>query len=201
MKLLVAGLAFALTLAPSARAEELSKADRDRAIKYLETTRQAVIDATKPLTKAQWNFKEADDRWSVAEVVEHIAAAEDQLLVMIAEKVMMAPPRPAGEDVKALDELVIARVPDRSKKAQAPEDLKPTNRYGSPEAALKHFLESRDKTIAYLRKTDGLRDHAVDSPFGKKLDAYQWLLFCAAHSERHTKQINEVKASAKFPSA
>ena len=201
MKLLVAGLAFTLTLAPSARAEELSKADRDRAIKYLETTRQAVIDATKPLTKAQWNFKEADDRWSVAEVVEHIAAAEDQLLVMIAEKVMTAPPRPAGEDVKALDELVIARVPDRTKKVQTREELKPTNRYGSPEAALKHFLESRDKTIAYLRKTDGLRDHAIDSPFGKKFDAYQWLLFCAAHSERHTKQINEVKASAKFPSA
>ena len=201
MKLLVAGLAFALTLVPSARAEELSKADRDRAIKYLETTRQAVIDATKPLTKAQWNFKEADDRWSVAEVVEHIAAAEDGMLAMITEKVMKAPPRPAGEDVKAIDELVITKVPDRSKKVQTREELKPTNRYGSPEAALKHFLESRDKTIAYLRNTDGLRDHAIDGPLGKKLDAYQWLLFCAAHSERHTKQINEVKASAKFPSA
>jgi len=28
-----------------------------------------------------------------------------------------------------------------------------------------------------------------------------WLIFCGAHSERHTKQINEVKASTKFPSA
>ncbi len=200
MKLLVTGLAVALTFALSARAEDLSKADRERAIKYLETTRQAVIDATKPLTKAQWNFKEAEDRWSVAEVVEHIAVSEDKMLALVSEKVMKAPPRPAGEDAKALDDLVMSRVPDRTKKAQAPEDLKPTNRFGSPEAALKHFLESRDKTIAYLRKTDGLRDHAIDSPFGKKLDAYQWLIFCGAHSERHTKQINEVKANAKFPS-
>src|SRR5215831_1451831 len=117
MKLLVAGLAFALTLAPSVRAEELSKADRDRAIKYLETTKQAVIDATKPLTKAQWTFKEADDRWSVADVVEHIAASEDRFLAVVTEKVMKAPPRPAGDDVKAIDEAIIAKIPDRGKKA------------------------------------------------------------------------------------
>jgi hypothetical protein len=200
MKLLIAGLAFALTWAPSARAHELSKADRDRAIKYLETTKQAVIDATKPLTKAQWKFKEADDRWSVADVVEHIAASEDLFLSMVTEKVIKAPPRPAGEDVKALDELVMARIPDRTQKAQAPEELKPTNRFGSPEAALKHFVQSREKTIAYLRTTNGLRDHAMDSPLGKKLDAYQWLIFCAAHSDRHTKQINEVRANGRFPS-
>jgi hypothetical protein len=34
---------------------------------------------------------------------------------------------------------------------------------------------------------------------GKKLDAYEWILFVAGHSERHTKQINEVKADANFP--
>ena len=27
----------------------------------------------------------------------------------------------------------------------------------------------------------------------------QWVLFVAAHSERHTKQINEVKADPNFP--
>src|SRR5260370_37147664 len=97
MKLFAAGVAFALILAPSARAGELSKEDRDRAIKYLETTKQAVIDATKPLTKAQWNFKEGHDRWSVADVVEHIAASEDKFLALVTEKVMRAPDAPAPE--------------------------------------------------------------------------------------------------------
>jgi hypothetical protein len=36
-------------------------------------------------------------------------------------------------------------------------------------------------------------------PLGKKLDPYQWLLFIAAHSERHTKQMLEVKADPGFP--
>ena len=41
--------------------------------------------------------------------------------------------------------------------------------------------------------------HAADSPFGAKLDAYEWILFVGTHSERHTKQILEVKADPNFP--
>jgi len=186
-------------VAVAAAAQTLNQEDRDSALKYLESTEQGVLDATKGLTAEQWNFKQAPDRWSVAEVAEHIAAAEDLLFGMITTQVMKAPARPAGEDVKAVDQMVLTGVPDRSHKAQAPEPLKPTNRFGSPEAALKHFQESRQKTIDFLQKTDDLRAHASDSPLGKKLDGYEWLLFIAAHSERHTKQIAEVKADPKFP--
>jgi hypothetical protein len=44
-----------------------------------------------------------------------------------------------------------------------------------------------------------MRGHAIDSPMGVKLDAYEWILFISAHSERHTKQILEVKADPNFP--
>jgi len=188
-----------LCIAIPSFAQTLTAADRDAALKYLESTRQGVVDATKGLSPAQWNFKQAPDRWSVAEVTEHIAAAEDLLFGMITTQVMKAPARTETEDVKALDQMVLRGVPDRSQKRQAPEPLKPTNRYGSPQAALQHFLDSRAQTIAFLQKTDDLRAHATDSPLGKKLDGYEWVLFIAAHSERHTKQINEIKADAKFP--
>ena len=192
-------LVVILSLAASAWAQSLSQADRDRAVKYLESTRQGVQNATAGLSQAQWNFKPAPDKWSVAEVTEHIAAAEDMLRGMVTDQVMKAPPRPAGEDVKPIDEMVLTAIPDRTHKAQAPEPLKPTNRFGSPEAALKHFTESREQTLDFLKKHDDLRDHASDSPLGKKLDAYEWILFVAAHSDRHTKQINEVKADPNFP--
>jgi len=182
-----------------AHAQSLSPADRDSALKYLESTKQGVLDSTKGLTADQWNFKSGPDRWSVAEVMEHIAATEDRIFSMLTEQVMKAPPRPAGEDTKAIDQMVLTGIPDRTHKAQAPEPLKPTNRYGSPEASLKHFLESRARTVDFLKKTDDLRAHAADSPLGKKLDGYEWILFIAGHSERHTKQINEVKADPKFP--
>ena len=195
----VVAVGLLTSLAALAHGQSLSQADRDKAMKYLESTRQGVIDATQGLSPTQWNFKPAPDRWSVAEVTEHIASAEDFIRGMIVEKVMVAPARPAGEDVAAIDAFVLQAIPDRSQKKQAPEPLKPANRFGTPEGSLKHFEEARATTEDFLNKTPGLRDHVVDSPLGKKLDGYEWVLFIAAHSERHTKQILEVKADPNFP--
>jgi hypothetical protein len=200
-KRLMAGTAIAVlacSAATSLRAQEVTQAEKDRAIQYLEKTKQGVIDATKGLSDAQWNFKAGPDRWSIAQCMEHIAAAEDYIRGIVVEKVMVAPAVPE-RDTKKTDDAVVALVPDRSKKAQAPEPLVPTNRYGSPDASLKHFLESREKTEDFLKATPGLRDHAVDSPLGAKMDGYEFVLFIAAHSERHTKQILEVKADPNYP--
>jgi hypothetical protein len=203
MKRLRAGaviVLLALAGAASANAQDVSQADKNRALQYLESTKQGVLDATKGLSDAQWNFKPAPDRWSVAQVMEHLAAAEDMLRGLTQEQVMRSPAvavRDEAETKKA-DEGVLAMVPDRSHKVQAPEPLQPTNRFGSPAAAQKHFVESRATTEEYLKNATGLRTHLADSPMGK-LDGYEWVLLIAAHSERHTKQMLEVKAEPNFP--
>ncbi|MDP9147850.1 MAG: DinB family protein [Acidobacteriota bacterium] len=196
----IAAIATMALTGPIARAQEMTAADKDRAMQYLESTKKNIVDATKGLSKAQWNFKAGPDRWSVAEVMEHIAAAEDFIRQMIVEKAMKAPAEP-GRDLKKTDDAVVAMIPDRSHKAQAPEPLKPSNRFGSPEGSVKHFLESRAETEKFLESTPDLRQHVSDSPLGMKLDAYEWLLFLTAHSERHLKQIEEVKTNADFPKA
>lgn len=182
----------------TASAQEVTQAEKDKALQYLETTKRNVLEATKGLSEAQWNFKSAPDRWSVAQVMEHIAASEDYIRGMLKEKIMMAPAGEAGRDVKKTDDAVLSMVPDRTTKAQAPEPLVPTNRFGSPDGSIKHFVESRAATEDFLKTATGLRDHVTDSPMGK-LDGYEFVLLIAAHSERHTKQINEVKADPNFP--
>jgi hypothetical protein len=199
MKRLLLTLCLTVFVVPALKAQNLTSDEINQAVKYLEKTRADVLAATKGLSEAQWNFKQATNRWSVAEVTEHIAAAEDFLMAMIQDKVMKAPGRTNTVDVIAIDEFVLKAIPDRSVKAQAPEPLQPNNRFGSPKDSLKHFQESRAKTIKFLKDTKDLRLHAVDSPLGKQLDGYEWVLFIAAHSERHTKQINEVKADPNFP--
>jgi DinB family protein len=183
----------------AARGQALTEADKSRALDYLESTKKGVLEATKGLSAAQWSFKPGPDRWSVAEVMEHIAAAED-LLRGVAEQTMKSPAVPARDaaEVKKIDETVLTAVPDRSHKAQAPEPLRPTNRFGSPQEAQKHFVQTRAETEAFLKNTPELRAHLADSPLGK-LDGYEWVLLIAAHSERHTKQILEVKADPSFP--
>ena len=44
-----------------------------------------------------------------------------------------------------------------------------------------------------------LRAFAGPHPAFEMLDAYDWLLFLSGHTERHTLQIQEVKADPGFP--
>jgi hypothetical protein len=190
--------AVLLLFSVPARAQELTKADEEKALQYLESTKKAVLESVKGLSPAQMNFKSAPDRWSVAECLEHIASAEDFLRDLIVDKVMKSPDVP-GRDTKAIDEGILKGVPDRTTKRQAPEPIKPVNKYGSPEGSEKHFVESRATTESYLKDTPDLRQHAMAGPAGPAMDGYEWILLIAAHSERHTKQIEEVKAHPDFP--
>jgi len=182
-----------------ASAQSLTAADREKTVKYLEQTRDGVIAATKGLSEAQMKFKPAPDRWSVAETLEHIALAEDYLLGNVTQNIMKAPAGPADRDTAKIDAMILAAVPDRSQKRQAPGPLVPSGRW-TPAETLAHFEQSRAKTIQFLQSTADLREHASsDNPFKQPMDAYEWLLFISAHSERHTKQIAEVKADPNFP--
>lgn len=200
MKRLLSLLCVAFVTAARLAAEPVSPDDLKRAVAHLEKTQTEFLESVEGLSEAQLKFKAAPTRWSIAEVAEHIAASEDFLLGRVAE-VMKAPARTEPANLKEIDDLVLSAIADRSKKVQAPEPLAPNNRFGSLKASLDHFKAARAKTIAFLKNTEDLRDHAADSPLGKKLDAYQWLLFISAHCERHTKQIAEVKADANFPKA
>jgi len=195
---LALALVCALLFASTVPAQEVTQSEKDKALAYLESTKKDVLDATRNLSPAQWNFKSAPDRWSIAECMEHIAAAEDYIRGLVESGVMKAPAVP-GRDIAAIDAGIIGNVPERKNKVQAPEAIKPTNRFGSPQASIDHFVESRATTENFLKTTAGLRDHAADSPNGQKWDAYEFILLIAAHSERHTNQIKEVKADPAYP--
>lgn len=197
-RLLLRALVF-FSLGAMAAAQSLTAADREKAVQYLEQTRDGVIAATKGLSDAQMKFNAGPERWSAAETLEHITLAEDYLFSNITQKIMKAPAGPAGRDTAKLDSMILAAVPDRSHKRQAPGPLVPSGRW-TPAETLAHFEQSRAKTIEFLKSTPDLREHASsDNPFQQPMDAYQWVLFIAAHSERHTKQIAEIKADTNFP--
>ena len=191
---------FAQTTAAPAPAT-LSAEEREAALKSLQATHDAFLQSIAGLSEKQWKFKPAPDRWSVAEVSEHIAVSESAIFGMVQSKVMTSPATPEKRaEVAGKDETILTKVPDRSHKAQAPEFLKPTNRWATREELTKSFEDSRKATMDYVRTTnDDLRDHFGPHPVLGPLDAYQWILLISAHSERHTKQIEEVKADPNFP--
>lgn len=199
---LVQMLAFA-AIAQTAAAPAstpLTAAERETALKSLQATHDAFLQSIAGLSEKQWRFKPAPDRWSVAEVSEHIAVSESTIFGFV-QKIMASPATPDKRaEVKVTDEKILMMIPDRSHKAQAPEFLKPTNRWATEPDLIKAFEDSRKATMDYVRTTnDDLRDHFGPHPLLGPMDAYQWILLISAHSERHTKQIEEVKADPNFP--
>ncbi len=191
----------AMALAGSALAQPLTQGERDRAMSELHATRKAFLDSVAGLSKAQWNFKPGPDRWSVAECAEHLALAEDYYFDLVTKQLMASPATlEKGGETKGKDALVLKTIADRSSKRLAPEALQPAQRWPAPEALMAHFTQSRDRTIAYVQTTqDDLRSHFREHRAVGLIDAYQWILVAAAHTERHVAQINEVKAAPDFP--
>jgi hypothetical protein len=184
---------------------KLSNGEVEQGKLYLEQTRALVIGATKGLSGAQWKFKPTPERWSIAEIVEHITLTQDLMLGPIREQLAKAPAG-AARDTKAIDSTVIGRLPDRTQKFQAPDFLVPTGRW-EPQAALERLMKDYDRLIEYLQSTPDLRQHVVEAIPIKAvsngaydtMDGYEWILATGAHTERHVKQILEVKADPAFP--
>jgi len=178
----------------------LSKKERKFAGDHMKNTKAGLHDAVKGLSSTQLDYKTAADRWSVKECVYHIAISETNLWAML-ETSMKAPATPEKKkDLKVTDEQIIKMIEDRTNKVKAHAPFEPQNTsYKSLEDALNDFKTTRAAHIKYIKATsEDLRNHFVQMSFGL-LDCYQLCLMISAHSNRHTLQLNEVKADANFP--
>ena len=195
----LAALIGAVVFSSSLIAREVTKADRDTLVDHLKRTEAAFLKSIDGVSDAQWTWKSAPDRWSVAETSEHITKAED-LLRSTVEGMMKAPAAPdILAKTKGKEEVILKDIPDRTRKAQAPEPLVPKGTFATKAALIEAFKAARAKTLAIATGTSDLRAYGeAGFPIGE-IDAYQGILFLSAHTERHTKQIEEVKATAGYP--
>jgi uncharacterized damage-inducible protein DinB len=196
--LMCTALACAFSIVP-ASAQPLTQQERDSLLRHLQQTRQAFLDAIANVSDAQWTFKAGPDRWSIAEVAEHIAISETTILAIVTDQIPKSPAMPRNPNAIS-DEKLLALLLDRTSKFQAPEMLKPTSRWTTRDALIKDFVAARDKTAAYVKTTtDDLHGHGAPHPIFKMLDGYQWVLLLSGHAARHTAQILEVTESPGYP--
>lgn len=187
-----------VVIATGAAGQNLTTAERERALQLLNDSRNGVTEAVKGLSEAQWKFKPAPDRWSVAEVVEHLALIEGMVQQGVFSNIEKAPAPGGDRDAKQADAALMAKLQDRTTKYQAPEPAVPTGRWTLAEG-LDHFYAARVTTVSFLKNTPDLRQHWIAHAVLGQLDGYEWVLAVAGHTQRHTKQILEVKADPNFP--
>ena len=178
----------------------LTEPERQYAVTQLEASRQKLLATIEGLSEAQLNFKPAPDKWSIAEVIEHIGLAEKGI-GQIVQQTLKAPADSAKrKEITVTDEQVRQRLTNRSGKAQSPEIIKPTRRFKDIKLAIGFFTNARNKNIEFIQSTqEDLRDRFWQHPATGVIDLYQAILLISAHCERHTAQIEEVKAGSNFP--
>ena len=155
----------------------------------------AAVDAVPARLRAE---RPAEDRWSVAEVLEHLALVEKRFAGVISDGIEKARAAGLGPETgprAPFPESVSGQLLDRTERRPAPEAVQPTGTLDAA-AAWAAFERSRDTLRATVSAADGLALSQVVSPHHRwgPLDAYHWVELAAGHQRRHAEQIREVAA-------
>jgi hypothetical protein len=174
---------------------ELTPEERSAAVAELEASRRRLLEGLAGVTDGEWSRRPAPDRWSIAECAEHVAAAEMPLARFFASGARLEPSQEERREIRGKDDFVRSYLRDRSRRDEAPERIRPKGRFATREETIRAFEERRAANIAYVRETsEPLRDRFAPHPFAGVIDGYQWVLFLAAHTDRHAVQIEEIRS-------
>jgi hypothetical protein len=192
---------FAMALPLAAADPNMTAEERTKVLRYLDESRKEFLASIDGLTEEQWKWKPAPARWSVGETAEHIVLAEASLFQNV-QKAVASPANPDWETkTKGKTEFIEQVMAPRLGKATAPEPIVPSGKMSQAEVR-ERFLKQREAIEAFARETQvALKEHTAEHPFPAfgTLNAYQWLIYIPLHTERHDKQIAEVKATAGYP--
>jgi hypothetical protein len=155
--------------------------------------RAAVETVPAPLRRQ----RPAPGRWSVAEIVEHLALVESRFTAAIETRINEAvnaglAAETAGRE--PLTEELELRLADRSRARTAPELVQPSGVFDVA-AAWAAAETARTLLCDTVRRADGLALSAVryHHPSFGDLTVYQWVELIAAHELRHVAQIEELR--------
>lgn len=173
--------------------------ERKLALEQLRASRGRLLGLLEGLSAEQWAFHPGEGRWSIADCIEHVTRVENRVLGIIQAKTQETP-RQVGPEVREKDGMILNAVPDRTERRQAPEVVRPTGEWPNAGDLLAEFEKVRAATTQLAQETKAdLRAYTqMHGAFGE-LDCYQWLLLLGLHSERHARQIEEIKSSPAFP--
>jgi hypothetical protein len=137
----------------------------------------------------------APDRWSAANIVEHLAIVETRIGQALGRRfdevrVTGIGPAPATSVVADTD---LTRYLDRERRIVSAPASWPEAGHDAP-AALAALEAARAVTCRLVAEADGLDATPVTFPhpmFGV-LTFYQWIVFLGGHEGRHARQIQEV---------
>lgn len=147
------------------------------------------------LTHEQLNAMPKGERWSVAQIVEHVAIVNEGALRICSK--LLGKSEAAGKtndgSVFISPEFIEAAASAIGQKLEAPEFVRPINNIPVEDSVAKlDDLQARYLDLkARFEGLDGI-EAKFPHPYFGDLSAQEWLLLSGAHEIRHLKQIRRV---------
>jgi hypothetical protein len=164
--------------------------DRDKLLTALRESREAWLASLQGATNI--NQRPEASRWSVLEVAEHVAIVENRLAGAIKDAPLGDPPMPIDE---ARDHGFLVDMSNREERFQAPEVVQPTGKMQTLEEAMASFEIARASLIEHVESCADLRERTTTHRKFGRVSAYEMSLIGAAHTNRHAKQVAEVRTA------
>src|SRR5262249_38389114 len=140
----------ALLLMPSmaliAAEPRMTPEERTKALQWFEQSRKEFLAAIDGVTERQWTWKPAADRWSIAEVAEHVVLAEASQYAAAKKSVAGSPNPDWEEQTRGKTAILEAVLAGRLGKVQAPEAIVPKEGITRAQA-LERFEKQRKETV------------------------------------------------------
>lgn len=158
------------------------------------------VAAVPPVLRTR---RPAPERWSVAEVLAHVAVVEGRVVQLLratigsARDAGLPPERDTAAIVPTVD---LARVLDRSRPITASPAMHPPAD-ADADAAWAALAARHEDLRALLAEADGLAlgDVSAPNPVLGPMNAYQWVVFVGGHEARHAAQIDGIAATFAAP--
>jgi hypothetical protein len=165
---------------------------------HLDTQHARLRRAFESVPRERRERKPSPDRWSVAEVIEHLSIVEARIGRVFTTKLTEA--RATGAVVPERDQSPVVgtidmdRVLDRSRRITAAEAALPSGKLDA-DAAWSVLETARTTLRDSVVSADGLalgeivHPHPVLGP----INLYQWIAFVGGHEARHAAQVMELR--------
>ncbi len=158
--------------------------------KIRETTKQLVAF----LTDEQKTILPDGEKWTIAEIVEHIAIVQDGMAKISAKLLTQAQAAGKSSDGAArLSENFRAKAAEAATlKFEAPDRVRPSGNQ-SVEESLQKMDAARDELekLRPLFESVECSDFMFPHPFMGDLTAHEWLALVGGHEARHLRQIEK----------
>lgn len=157
--------------------------------------RQRLIKKIGNLTDADAAQLPKGEKWTIAQIVEHLSIVEDGMTKICAKLLAEAQKenkqsdgaaRISGDFIKGVTAIA-------NQKLEAPERVRPTGTQTIAES-LQKVKENRDRLndLRPLFETVECSEQKFPHPFLGALTAHEWLIMLGGHEARHVKQIENI---------